>query len=90
MKCSPLSVTGPETSAGGGGESVREEMLYFSDKPLRHARPADFLSQTLSVFIQTPVCARYVHIRRYNMLSNYGINKALPPKADIKAGKEIA
>ena len=40
-----------DVSFKGEGESVREERLFFLDKPLRHARPADFLSQTLSVFI---------------------------------------
>ena len=65
----------------GRGESVREERLFFSDKPLRHDRPADFLSQTCP-FLFRPLSVRDTFIyANYTLFSNYGINKAWPPKA---------
>jgi len=41
---------GPEMSAGKGRVCVKKG-YFFSDMPLRHACPADFLSQTVVRFI---------------------------------------
>ena len=80
-----LSATDPEMSAGGGGRVCVKKGYFFSDKPLRHARPADFLSQTCP-FLFRPLSVRDTFVyATYTLFSNYGINKACPPKADIKA-----
>jgi len=75
-----LSATDPELSAGERGECVREERLFFQTYLCDmlalltfYLRPCPFLFRPLSVrdtFIYA-LCT---------LFSNYGINKALPPK----------